>query len=62
MATGDEKRRTVGASLSDALERVRRVEVPASSLSDVGLPKGEADGVEGCTGRENSATKLRGRF
>jgi hypothetical protein len=28
----------------------------------VGLPKGEADGVEGCTGRENSATKLRGRF
>jgi hypothetical protein len=28
----------------------------------VGLPKGEADGVEGCTVRENAATKLRGRF
>jgi hypothetical protein len=35
MASGDEKRCTVGASPSDALERVRRVEVPASSLSKV---------------------------
>ena len=62
MAWGEEKRRTVGASPSDALERVRRVEVPASSRSDVGLPRGKADGVEGGTGRENSAAKLRGGF
>ena len=36
MAAAKEKRGTVGASPSDALERVRRVEVPASSLSKVG--------------------------
>ena len=36
MASNEEKRGTVGASPSDAFERVRRVEVPASSLSKVG--------------------------
>jgi len=35
MASGEEKRCTVGASPSDAFERVRRVEVPASSPSKV---------------------------